>query len=157
MTPLSSAIVLSDVHASRYVLIRHLKQTETIHPPPPVTPELGKFRGEPVYPRSAVVSLKTAENWMRNMGRMVKAGEQPMKMVKMRVGTVNRMRELEVLKDELRVAGEGDDQSTGSATANPGSEVMQGLYAFSQTEPYVPDPVVDVSFRIAVPSPPPGW
>lgn len=76
-----------------------------------------------------------------------------MKMVKIRAGTVNRMRELEVLRDELRVAGEGDDgQGTGSgagATANSGSEVMQGLYAFSQTEPYVPDPVVDVSPRIA--------
>jgi xeroderma pigmentosum group C-complementing protein len=117
-----------------------------------VTPELGKFKGEPVYPRSAVVSLKTAETWMRNSGRTVKAGEQPMKMVKIRAGTVNRMRELEVLKDELRVAGEEDDgQGTGSgagATANAGSEVMQGLYAFSQTEPYVPDPVVDVSHRI---------
>ncbi|KAF8955950.1 hypothetical protein BDZ97DRAFT_1854167 [Flammula alnicola] len=96
-------------------------------PPPPATPELGKFRGEPVYPRSSVVSLKTAENWMRNMGRTVKAGEQPMKMVKVRVGTVNRMRELEVLKDELRFW--------------VGSHA--GLYAYSQTEPYIPPPVVD--------------
>ncbi|KIM40899.1 hypothetical protein M413DRAFT_19059 [Hebeloma cylindrosporum] len=122
-----------------YVLVRHLKQTETSHPPPPTTAELGKFRGESVYPRSAVVSLKTAENWMRNTGRTVKEGEQPLKMVKVRAGTVNRMREVEVLKDELNVAGNGE----GSSAAAAGGEIMQGLYAFSQTEPYVPAPVVD--------------
>ena len=61
-----------------------------------------------------------------------------MKMVKMRAGTVNRMRELEVLKDELKVAGnEGPSSAAG--------DIMQGLYAYSQTEPYVPDPVIDVS------------
>ncbi|KDR82961.1 hypothetical protein GALMADRAFT_238668 [Galerina marginata CBS 339.88] len=122
-----------------YALARHLKQTETIHPPPPATPELGKFRGEPVYPRSSIVSLKTAENWMRNLGRSVKQGEQPMKMVKLRAGTVNRMRELEVLKDELTVAGRDEPNGEGSSTA----EIMQGLYAFSQTEPYVPEPVIN--------------
>ncbi|CAA7262889.1 unnamed protein product [Cyclocybe aegerita] len=122
-----------------YVLERHLKQTETIHPPPPITPELGKFRGESVYPRSAVFSLKTSENWMRSTGRMIRAGEQPMKMVKVRAGTVNKMRELEVLKDELKVAGEGD----GSGSSSTVGEILQGLYAYSQTEPYIPDPVID--------------
>ena len=82
---------------------------------------------------------------MRNTGRTVIAGEQPMKMVKVRAGTVGRMRELEVLKDELRVASQdgpnGQDEGSSSATG----EIMQGLYAYSQTEPYVPDPVVDVS------------
>ncbi|KAF9448723.1 Rad4-domain-containing protein [Macrolepiota fuliginosa MF-IS2] len=115
-----------------YVLVRHLKQNETIHPPPPTTPELGKFRGEPVYPRSAVVSLKTAENWMRSEGRTVKAGEQPLKMIKVRAGTVNKLRELEVLK-EAGASGKGE----------PPGEAMQGLYARSQTESYVPDPVID--------------
>lgn len=66
-----------------------------------------------------------------------------MKMVKLRPGTVNRMRELEVLKDELNVAGEDRPNGEGSS----GREIMQGLYAFSQTEPYVPDPVVDVSIN----------
>ncbi|KAK0187785.1 hypothetical protein F5146DRAFT_1060756 [Armillaria mellea] len=117
-----------------YVLTRHLKQTEAIHPPPPDTPEMGKFRGEPVYPRSSVVSLKTAENWLRSEGRSVREGVQPMKMVKSRPGTIGRMRELEILKDSLREAGEtGDDQA----------QVMHGLYARSQTELYVPKPVVD--------------
>ncbi|KAG5646006.1 hypothetical protein DXG03_004608 [Asterophora parasitica] len=114
-----------------YVLTRHLKQNQVIYPAPPDTPEVGKFRGEPVYPRSSVVSLKTAENWLRSEGRMVKTGCQALKMVKIRSGTINRMRELEVMKDELKEAGAS-------------GETMQGLYARNQTEPYRPDPVVDV-------------
>jgi xeroderma pigmentosum group C-complementing protein len=66
----------------------------------------------------------------------VKEGTQPLKFNKVRAGTVNRMRELEILKDGLREAGSGTTPTEG--------EVMQGLYARSQTEPYVPDPVVDV-------------
>ncbi|KAF8215000.1 hypothetical protein K438DRAFT_1800573 [Mycena galopus ATCC 62051] len=143
-----------------YVLVRHLTKTQTLHPPPPQTRELGKFRGEPVYPRSAVVSLKTAENWMRSEGRQVKEGEQPMKWVKMRATTIGRMREVEVLKEGLRVAGEraeaqaaivdvdGDDDNPGEPKAekigqNMEQEIMQGLYALSQTEIYVSAPVVD--------------
>lgn len=95
-----------------------------------------------MYPRSSVVSLKTSENWMRNMGRVVREGEQPMKMVKVRAGTVNRMREIEALKDDLKVAGY--DNST-AGTPNSGPEVLQGLYAYSQTVPYIPEPVVNVS------------
>ena len=117
-----------------YVLARHLKQTETIHPPPPETPEVGKFRGEPVYPRSSVVSLKSAETWMRTEGRIIIAGSQPLKTIKARPNTVNRVRELEVLKDELRDAGHSAENV----------EVMQGLYARSQTELYIPPPIVDV-------------
>lgn len=59
-----------------------------------------------------------------------------MKMVKSRPGTIGRMRELEILKDSLREAGQ---------TADNQAQVMHGLYARSQTELYVPKPVVDVS------------
>ena len=75
---------------------------------------------------------------MRSEGLAVKQGMQPLKFNKVRAGTVNRMRELEVLKDGLREAGEG------SGTGSADSEVMQGLYSRSQTEQYMPDPVVDV-------------
>jgi hypothetical protein len=74
---------------------------------------------------------------MRSEGRTVKEGCQAMKSIKMRAGTVGRMRELEVLREGLMDAGgsgEGDER-----------EMMQGLYARNQTEPYVPEPVVDVS------------
>jgi len=121
-----------------YVLSRHLKQNETIYPPPPTTPELGKFRGEPVYPRSSVLSLKTAENWMRSEGRKIRMGEPPLKMARVRAGTVNKQREIELVKQAVsdnRQGGGGDD-----------GVMMQGLYARSQTEVYVPDPIIDVSF-----------
>lgn len=136
---------ITDPPFHSYMLERHLKQTETIYPPPPQTLELGKFRGEPVYPRSAVVSLKTAENWLRSSGRVVREGEQPTKMVKVRPNTINKMRELEVLKDDLKVAGRDSPSEEGPPSSVVAGEVMQGLYAFSQTEIFIPDPVIDVS------------
>ncbi|KAG1780652.1 Rad4-domain-containing protein [Suillus placidus] len=111
-----------------YALSRHLKREEVIDPPV----ELGKFRGEPVYPRSSVISLKTAENWMRQ-GRMVREGCQPMKMVKQRAVTIGRKREMELALEKARTDTHGGD----------GQEDMQGLYAKSQTELYKPKPVID--------------
>jgi hypothetical protein len=117
------------ISKSRYVLSRHLKREEVIDPPV----ELGKFRGEPVYPRSSVISLKTAENWMRQ-GRVVREGCQPMKMVKQRAVTIGRKREMELALEKARTDTHNGD----------GQEDMQGLYAKSQTELYKPDPVIDV-------------
>ena len=94
-----------------YVLERHLKREEVVDPPT----ELGKFRGEPVYPRANVLQLKTAENWMRQ-GRVVRAGAQPMKRVKQHAVTVNRRRAVEMAlaeRDGLRVAGQGEGAEGG--------------------------------------------
>jgi xeroderma pigmentosum group C-complementing protein len=113
-----------------YVLERHLRRDQVIAPH---TSELGKFRGEPVYARSSVLDLKTAENWMHR-GRTVRAAEQPLKWVKQRAVTVNRKRELEMLKDAGTSQGGSQNQ-----------ELMQGLYAERQTELYQPMPVIDVS------------
>ncbi|KAK7048704.1 hypothetical protein R3P38DRAFT_2870999 [Favolaschia claudopus] len=126
-----------------YVLVRHLNSTQTIHPPPPQTRELGKFRGEPVYPRSAVVSLKTAENWMRSEGRQIKEGEQPLRWGKMKASTIGRMREMEIMREGLRDRAEAAGIGGLGAKKIGEEEVMQGLYAWSQTELYVPDPIVD--------------
>lgn len=121
----------------RYVLERHLKRDEVIHP----MTEIGKFRGEPVYPRANVLSLKTAETWMRQ-GRKVREGCQPMKWVKQRAVTVNKQRAIEMaMSDKLDVAGE-KEEGFGAE-----KDVMQGLYAQSQTELYRPDPIVDVSTK----------
>ena len=109
-----------------YVLARHLKRDEVVDPPV----ELGKFRGEPVYARPSVLTLKSAENWIRR-GRSIRAGEQPLKWVKQRAVTISRKRELEILK-ESSTAGAGD------------VDAMQGLYAEKQTEIYQPLPIVDV-------------
>jgi xeroderma pigmentosum group C-complementing protein len=108
----------------RYVLEQHLKRDEIIFP----KDEIGKFRGEPVYPRSNVIALKTAENWMRS-GRKVKEGCQPLKMVKQRAVTVHRRRAIEMAQQD-------------------GEEVTQGLYSEMQTELFVPDPVVNVSVAL---------
>lgn len=75
-------------------------------------------------------------------------------MVKVRAGTVNRMRELEVMKDELKVAGQDEATNGEGSSVAAGGEIMQGLYAYSQTEPYVPAPVVDVSFLVTLPRTP---
>ncbi|KAG9308862.1 hypothetical protein JVU11DRAFT_11321 [Chiua virens] len=111
-----------------YALARHLRRDQVIDPPT----ELGKFRGESVYPSSSVVSLKTAENWMRQ-GRIIRQGCQPMKMVKQRAVTVGRQREMELALERAKADGHaGGDEG-----------LLQGLYAFSQTELYTPEPIKD--------------
>uniref|UniRef100_A0A0W0EXG9 Rad4-domain-containing protein n=1 Tax=Moniliophthora roreri TaxID=221103 RepID=A0A0W0EXG9_MONRR len=123
-----------------YVLERHLASTQAIYPPPPETLPIAHFRGEPVYSRDSVVSLKSAENWLRSEGRVVKEGEVPIKEVKVRASTINRQRELEVLRE----AGRDDEEGgTGTEGKGKGKEVMQGLYARRQTEVYAPLPIVD--------------
>ncbi|KAL5520128.1 hypothetical protein ACEPAG_1788 [Sanghuangporus baumii] len=104
-----------------YVLEQHLKREEVVFP----KAEIGKFRGESVYPRSNVITLKTAENWMR-VGRRVKEGAQALKWVKQRAVTVHRRRAMELAQQE-------------------GDEMLQGLYSEAQTELFVPDPVVNAS------------
>ena len=121
-----------------YVLERHLLRDQIISED---ARELGTFRGESVYSRSQVLQLKAAENWMRS-GRVVRAGEQPLKYVKHRAVTLSRRRELEI--------------RAGAGGANGSGEVMQGLYAERQTEKYVPPPVIDVCFlfgRHSIPIP----
>jgi hypothetical protein len=108
-----------------YALERHLKRDEIIHP----MKDIGKFRGEPVFPRANVLPLKSAENWMRS-GRKVRSGCQAMKQVKQHAATLNRQREIEMAKADGGTGAEG---------------VMQGMYALSQTELYRPPPVVNVS------------
>lgn len=57
-----------------------------------------------------------------------------MKMGKVRAATLNKKRAVEMAAIENERSGE-----------RGGEGVMQGLYAEWQTEPFVPDPVVDVS------------
>jgi len=98
--------------------------------------ELGKFRGEAVYPRGNVLSLKSAESWMRQ-GYKIKEGAQAMKMIKQRAATINKKRAVEMVLADRNGGGSGEGN---------GGELMQGLYAKGQTELYIPPPVVDVSF-----------
>ncbi|CAE6463034.1 unnamed protein product [Rhizoctonia solani] len=102
-----------------YALERHLRRDEAIHP----RTEIAHFRGEPVFPRRNVLSLKPAEGWMRQ-GKIIRQGMQPIKMAKARASTVRKKRELEMRRED-----EG--------------EVMVGMYAEWQTELYKPPPVID--------------
>ncbi|GAA5964576.1 hypothetical protein JCM21900_001904 [Sporobolomyces salmonicolor] len=105
-----------------YVLEQHLHRDEALLPS---TKSLGLFKGEfPVYPRSRVVVVKSAENWYR-VGRAIKPAEMPRKFVKQRAVTINRKRAEEFMKMD---GWEIDDQP---------------LYSEDQTEVYVPQPVED--------------
>jgi xeroderma pigmentosum group C-complementing protein len=107
-----------------FVLEQHLKRDEALLPG---TKEVGKLKGsEPVYPRSAVVHVKSSENWYR-IGRIVGEEEEPMKYVKQRNATINKAR----IEAAALIEGNAPTQ--------------QGLFAESQTQVYVPPPVVDVS------------
>jgi xeroderma pigmentosum group C-complementing protein len=105
-----------------YALERHLRKDEAIHP----RTEIAHFRGEPVFPRQNVLSLKPADGWMRQ-GRVLRTGVQPLKEAKARASTVRKKRELEMRREE------------------EGGDVMVGMYAHWQTDLYTPPPVVDVS------------
>ncbi|KAJ5062448.1 hypothetical protein PSV09DRAFT_2250554 [Bipolaris maydis] len=109
-----------------YVLERHLKHNEVIHP----LHQVGKVncgtamnpKMEPVYRRVNVHTVRTADKWYR-MGRDVKFGEQPLKRAKPKKGR----------RSSIDPDMEGDDEA---------DEVGAGLFAEFQTELYVPPPVV---------------
>jgi xeroderma pigmentosum group C-complementing protein len=109
-----------------YVLERHLKHNEVIHP----LVQVGKVncgtamnpKMEPIYRRTNVHVVRTADKWYR-MGRDVKFGEQPLKRAKPKKGRRNS------IDADVDVEGETD-------------EVGAGLFAEFQTDIYVPPPVV---------------
>lgn len=109
-----------------YVLERHLRHNEVIHP----LNQVGKVncgtamnpKMEPIYRRKDVHIVRSADKWYR-MGRDVQNGEQPLKHAKLKKG-----RQL-----SIGAAMEIDEQE---------EEVGAGLYAEFQTELYIPPPVV---------------
>lgn len=106
-----------------YALERHLLKFEVIHPKDPI---LGSIRGEKIYPRDCVKTVSTADAY-RKMGREIIEGEQPIKMVKANAVTLEKRRLQERAKQE-------------------GHEMMVACYGEWQTKPFVPEPVVDVSY-----------
>ena len=75
-------------------------------------------------------------------GRKVREGCQPMKWVKQRAVTVNKQRAIEMALAERNERSGANDQGEGFSSEK---DIMQGLYSMSQTELYVPDPIVNVS------------
>jgi xeroderma pigmentosum group C-complementing protein len=109
-----------------YVLERHLKHNEVIHP----MESVGKVnvgtgmnpKLEPIYRRKDVQIVRSADKWYR-MGQDVNDGEQPLKHAKPKKG-----RRLSI---DLDV--DVDDQQ---------EDIGAGLYAKFQTKLYIPPPVV---------------
>ncbi|KAF2849903.1 Rad4-domain-containing protein [Plenodomus tracheiphilus IPT5] len=109
-----------------YVLERHLKYNEVIHPLEPV----GKVncgtgmnpKMELIYRRSNVHLVRTADKWYR-MGRDVKGGEQPLRHAKPK---------------KSRRGSLGPDADVDAEADQAGA----ALYADFQTELYIPPPVV---------------
>ncbi|KAF2830899.1 Rad4-domain-containing protein [Ophiobolus disseminans] len=109
-----------------YVLERHLKHNEVIHPLEPV----GKVnvgsgmnpKMESIYRRKNVHVVRSADKWYR-MGQDVKDGEQPLKHAKPK-----KVRQMSIGPDM-----DVDEQQ---------DEVGAGLYAEFQTQLYIPPPVV---------------
>ncbi|PYH85496.1 Rad4-domain-containing protein [Aspergillus uvarum CBS 121591] len=112
-----------------YALERHLRRSEVIHPKRAIGQvSLGKPGSknqtlEPVYRRSDVQTVRSADKWYR-LGRDIKTGEQPLKRVKAR-------------KPLALASGlPEDDEERDAPPETP-------LYAIFQTQVYVPPPVVD--------------
>ncbi|KAI8989612.1 hypothetical protein BDB01DRAFT_782487 [Pilobolus umbonatus] len=103
-----------------YVLERHLKKFEVIHPKNPV---LGSIRGEKIYPRSCVREVKTADSY-RRLGREIIEGEQPIKTVKANAVTIEKRR----MKVQAKVEGH---------------DLMVACYGEWQTRPYIAPPVIN--------------
>ncbi|KAF2706393.1 Rad4-domain-containing protein [Pleomassaria siparia CBS 279.74] len=110
-----------------YVLERHLKHNEVIHP----MQQVGKVnvgtsmnpKIEPIYRRQNVHVVRSADKWYR-MGRDVMGGEQPLKHAKPKKNARRSS-----IPPEMDI-DDGQD------------EVGAALYAEFQTELYIPPPVV---------------
>lgn len=112
-----------------FVLERHLKTTEVIHPRHVVgkvnAGTNAKPRMEDVFRRSDVHVCRSADKWFR-LGREVKVGEKPVRHAKPR----------------RRDRRSGSPDGLGEGVDVFGEEVGAGLYALFQTQVYVPPPVV---------------
>ncbi|TPX62259.1 hypothetical protein PhCBS80983_g00490 [Powellomyces hirtus] len=115
-----------------YALERHLKKFEVIHPSGPEQ-AIGRYKDDLVYPRSHVKELHTAATWLKK-GRMIKAGEEPMKHIKARVATIKRLRQIEMEKMDDR-GRDREDESTDSSKS--------AVFGEWQTTEYLAPPLID--------------
>ncbi|KAI8089323.1 uncharacterized protein BX664DRAFT_332731 [Halteromyces radiatus] len=108
-----------------YVLERHLKKFEVLHPPKNMTMDsmvIGHIKGENVYPRSCVQQIHTRETWIKQ-GRVVMDDQVPVKRVLSRAVTLEKKR----LQEEAK---------------RQGDTLQTDCYGYWQTAPYRPPPVV---------------
>lgn len=87
----------------------------------------------PVYKRSNVHIVRSARGWFMR-GRVLKIGERPMKI---RSKNVNKRKNKNKREDDYKLSDEDENEN------GDGDEDDGRLYAESQTEKYVPPPIVD--------------
>lgn len=80
--PIPTTLSMIQKHP-RYVLERHVKKYEVVHPKEPI---VGFLNNEPVYLRENVHILHTKDRWIRQMREVVE-GEKALKNVKSKNGT----------------------------------------------------------------------
>ena len=123
-----------------YVLERHLKKFEIIHPREEEQ-SLGEIRGELIFPRSCVKLLHTADKWLSMEGRIVRKGEKPLKSVKSRSAS-SSARDKKRIK---RLSNEDEDDENVAPASNGeiSGDGNVGLFGEWQTEVFVPSPIVN--------------
>lgn len=120
---------LADFKSSpKYILDKHLREKESFKPGAKAIDTFSAGKGAKatsakVYLRADVIAGKTIENYHKE-GRQIKAGERPIKMIKARAMTTNRIRE-----HQQQLAETGEEH------------VMQGIYSIDQTEYIIPPPI----------------
>lgn len=106
-----------------YVIERHLKREQIIFPKKPCSFIITKKKGiqikEPVFYRKNIITVLPSIKWYQR-GRNIKFGEQPMKIVPKNKGITFQ-----------------------HETDNTIKNIMIGLYSESQTELYLPPPVIN--------------
>lgn len=105
-----------------YVLERWLTKYQALHPRGPI---LGYCAGQPVFPRTCVQNLHTAEWWLRE-GLKVRAHETPAKTV----------------KNPRLVNKQGIDDALGAVEGSPNESPNTALFGKWQTEPWHPPPAI---------------
>lgn len=113
------------------MLERHIKRDEAILPDREKVSDFTGTKGtgplEPIYLRADIVTVKSKENYMK-VGRRIQQNVIPYKFVKSRAVTIRRKR-AEAAAEEEGIEREG-----------------QAMYGEDQTELWIADPIVDVSF-----------
>lgn len=118
-----------------YALQRHLRRHEVLVPGASIVGTVGagsKGPLEKIYRRKDVMLARSADKWYR-MGREVKPGEEPVKVLPRRKRPQPRKR---------MAFDEEDESSDDDPVLGPSPSKGTPIYTFDQTQLYIPPPVV---------------
>ncbi|PSR79459.1 hypothetical protein BD289DRAFT_352287, partial [Coniella lustricola] len=128
-----------------YALERHLRRHEVLIPSAQPIGTVGagsKGPLEKIFRRKDVRLARTREKWYR-LGRVIKSGQEPVKVVPKRKPAISRNRlRLQARRPEGADASSSDDDAEHDPVLGHNPLEHNPLYTFDQTELYVPSPVV---------------